>query len=161
MAQSGSCVLVPDRRNPTEQILRCGSDLVVTPAPGTVYRAGPAGEDGLPTSVQLDSGALLIEFHSKRRQEFQILTPQAIAAVRGTKWAMEVKPNQTSALVLLGQVAVARRDATDPVLVGPGQGVDVSGDRTVRSMSGGKPTPIDVEKWAPERVKALLARFGQ
>jgi ferric-dicitrate binding protein FerR (iron transport regulator) len=160
MAQSGACVLVPDRRNPTEQILRCGSDLVVTPAPGTVYRAGPPGEDGLPTSVQLDSGALLIEFHSKRRQEFQILTPQAIASVRGTKWAMEVKPNQTSALVLLGQVAVARKDATDPVLVGPGQGVDVS-DGTVRSMSGGKPMPIGVKKWAPERVKTLLARFGQ
>jgi FecR protein len=165
LAQSGACVLSPDRRNPNDQILRCGSELTITPAPGTVYRPAAAGEDGLPASVQLDSGALLIEFHSKRRREFQILTPQAIASVRGTKWAMEVKPGQTSTLVLLGQVTVARKDAAEEVVVGPGQGVDVSnGDagKTVRSMNGSaKPAPIGVKKWAPDRVKALLARFSQ
>jgi hypothetical protein len=165
LAQSGACVLSPDRRNPNDQILRCGSELTITPAPGTVYRPAAAGEDGLPASVQLDSGALLIEFHSKQRREFQILTPQAIASVRGTKWAMEVKPGQTSTLVLLGQVTVARKDAAEEVVVGPGQGVDVSnGDagKTVRSMNGSaKPAPIGVKKWAPDRVKALLARFGQ
>jgi hypothetical protein len=163
MAQSGACVLVPDKRNPSDKILRCGSDLVITPAPGTVYRAAPPAEDGLPASVQLESGALLIEFHSKRRQEFQILTPQAIASVRGTKWAMEVKPGQTSTLVLLGQVAVARKDESDSVLVGPGQGVDVANmdpSKTVRSL-GAKPPPIGVTKWAPQRVNELLARFGQ
>jgi hypothetical protein len=165
LAQSGACVLSPDRRNPNDQVLRCGSELTITPAPGTIYRPAAAGEDGLPASVQLDSGALLIEFHSKRRREFQILTPQAIASVRGTKWAMEVKPGQTSTLVLLGQVTVARKDAAEEVVVGPGQGVDVSnGDagKTVRSMNGSaKPAPIGVKKWAPDRVKALLARFGQ
>jgi FecR protein len=166
MAQSGACVLIPDKRNPSDKILRCGSELVITPAPGTVYRAAPPAEDGLPASVQLESGALLIEFHSKRRQEFQILTPQAIASVRGTKWAMEVKPGQTSTLVLLGQVAVARKDTTtDSVLVGPGQGVDVANldaGKTVRSLgSVVKPPPIGVKKWAPERVNELLARFGQ
>jgi ferric-dicitrate binding protein FerR (iron transport regulator) len=160
MAQSSVCVLSPDKRNPTDLILRCGSELTITPAPGTVYRPAPAGEDGLPASVQLDSGALLIEFHSTRRHEFQILTPQAIASVRGTKWAMEVKPGQTSTLVLLGQVTVSRKDVADTVLVGPGQGVDISGN-TIRSMSDAKPAPIGVKKWAPDRVKALLARFGQ
>ena len=68
--------------------------------------------------------------------------------------------------VLLGQVTVARKDAAEEVVVGPGQGVDVStGDagKTVRSMSSSaKPAPpIGVKKWAPDRVKALLARFGQ
>ena len=165
LAQSGACVLSPDKRNPNDQVLRCGSELTITPAPGTVYHPAAAAEDGLPASVQLDSGALLIEFHSKRRREFQILTPQAIASVRGTKWAMEVKPGQTSTLVLLGQVTVARKDAAEEVVVGPGQGVDVSNadaGKTVRSMSGSaKPAPIGVKKWAPDRVKALLARFGQ
>ena len=34
--------------------------------------------------------------------------------------------------------------------------------KTVRSMSASaKPAPIGVKKWAPDRVKALLARFGQ
>jgi FecR protein len=164
-AQSGACVLTPDKRNPNDQILRCGTELTITPAPGAVYHLAAAAEDGPPSSVQLDSGALLIEFHSKRRSEFQILTPQAIASVRGTKWAMEVKPGQTSTLVLLGQVTVARKDVTEEVVVGPGQGVDVSGEdagKVVRSMSAGrKPPPIGVKKWAPDRVKALLARFGQ
>jgi hypothetical protein len=113
--------------------------------------------------VQLDSGALLIEFNSKRHHEFQILTPQAIASVRGTKWAMEVKPGQTSALVLLGEVTVARKDAAETVVVGPGQGVDLSDmDPTTRSLNTGvKAPPIGVQRWAPERVKSLLARFGQ
>ncbi len=160
MAQSGACVLTPDKRNPTDQILRCGSELTITPAPGTIYRPASVGEDGVPTSVQLDSGALLIEFHSTRRREFQILTPQAIASVRGTKWAMEVKPGQTSTLVLLGQVTVTRKDAPEAVMVGPGQGVDIAGS-AIRSMSDAKPAPVAVKKWAPDRVKALLSRFGQ
>jgi hypothetical protein len=90
VAQSGACVLSPDRRNPNLRILRCGKELTITAAPGTVYQPASAGDDGLPASVQLDSGALLIEFNSKRRHELQILTPQAVASVRGTKWAMEV-----------------------------------------------------------------------
>jgi hypothetical protein len=165
-AQSGACVLSPDKRNPADKILRCGTELTITPAPGTVYHTAPPGADGLPASVQLDSGALLIEFNAKRRHEFQILTPQAIASVRGTKWAMEVKPGQTSALVLLGEVTVARKDAAETVVVGPGQGVDLSdlegGGPTTRSLNTGvKPPPIGVQRWAPERVKSLLARFGQ
>jgi ferric-dicitrate binding protein FerR (iron transport regulator) len=162
MAQSGACVLSPDKRSPNDLVLRCGSELTITPAPGTVYRTAAADEDGLPASVQLESGALLVEFHSKRRREFQILTPQAIASVRGTKWAMEVKPGQTSTLVLLGEVTVARKDVDDTVVVGPGQGVDVSEERgATRSLGGRKPAPIGVKKWPADRVKALLARFGQ
>ena len=42
-AQSGSCALVPDKRNPSDKVLRCGTELTITPAPGTVYRPGPAG----------------------------------------------------------------------------------------------------------------------
>jgi hypothetical protein len=165
-AQSSACVLSPDKRNPTDKILRCGTQLTITPAPGTVYHPAPPGEDGLPASVQLDSGALLIEFNSKRRHEFQILTPQAIASVRGTKWAMEVKPGQTSTLVLLGQVTVARKDVAETVVVGPGEGVDLSGSEdggpVTRSLNAGvKPQPIGVQRWTPERVKSLLARFGQ
>jgi hypothetical protein len=163
VAQSGACTLVPDKRNPNDKILRCGTELTITPAPGTVYRPGPAGADGLPTSVQLDSGALLIEFNPKRRREFQILTPQAIASVRGTKWAMDVTPMQTSTLVLAGEVSVARKNETENVVVGPGQGVDVEilpGGNTPRSLSPYRPDPITVKQWGPARVKELLGRFG-
>jgi hypothetical protein len=168
-AQSDACILSPDKNNPNEQILRCGVELTITPAPGTVYRPAAAGEDGLPPSVQLDSGALLIEFHAKDtaklRHDFQILTPQVVASVHGTKWMMEVKPGQTSAMVLLGQVAIARKDAANSVMVGPGRGVDVAAAdpaKTTKSkISSSEPAPIAVKRWAPARVKALLARFGQ
>jgi FecR protein len=162
-AQSSACTLVPDKRNPNDKILRCGTELTVTPAPGTVYRPGPAGADGLPTSVQLDSGALLIEFNPKRRHEFQILTPQAIASVRGTKWAMDVTGMQTSTLVLAGEVAVARKNEAENVLVGPGQGVDIEippGGIQSRSLSPYRPDPITVKQWGSARVKELLDRFG-
>jgi len=142
--------------------LRCGFALTITPAPGTIYRPATAADDGLPESVQLDSGALLIEFHSKQHREFQILTPQAVASVRGTKRAMEVKPGQTFALVLQGQVTVTRKDAAEEVVVGRGQEVDGSDPGNTRSMDGNaKPPPIAVKKSTPDRVKALLARFGQ
>jgi hypothetical protein len=59
-------------------------------------------------------------------------------------------------LVLLGQVAITRRDATEPVLVGPG--VDVA-NVTVRSLSGVKPSRSASRNG--ERVKALLVQFGQ
>jgi hypothetical protein len=162
-AQSGACTLTPDKRNPNDKILRCGTELTITPAPGTVYRPGPAAADGLPASVQLDSGALLIEFNPKRRREFQILTPQAIASVRGTKWAMDVTSMQTSTLVLNGEVAVARKNETENVLVGPGQGVDIEippGGNTPRSLSPYRPDPITVKQWGSARVKELLDRFG-
>jgi hypothetical protein len=67
VAQSGACVFRADRRDPNQKILRCGSELTITPAPGTAYQPAAAGDDGLPASVQLDNGALLIEF--KRRHE--------------------------------------------------------------------------------------------
>jgi hypothetical protein len=77
---------------------------------------------------------------------------------------MEVKPGQTSAVVLLGQVAIARKDAANAVMVGPGRGVDVTAAdpaKISKSKNGSQLAPIAVKRWAPARVKALLARFGQ
>src|SRR5215468_7831185 len=70
-AQSDACALRPNKYSPNEKILRCGADLAVQPAPGTVYRPLDAGERRPPAAVQLDSGALLIEFQpTKRRRDF-------------------------------------------------------------------------------------------
>jgi hypothetical protein len=152
MSQSGQCALVADDRNPTEQILRCGDDLVVRTAPGTRYQ--PVDQQGteLPKALRLDAGALMIEFHpSDAHKNFQILTPQAIAAVRGTKWVVEVRSATTSTLVLVGEVAVARPNATQTVVLKPGQGADISAGRG----------PIAAKRWPKARVQALLARFGE
>ena len=75
--------------------------LTVRAAPGTRYQPLYKKGDPVPAAIRLDDGALLIEFQrSLWRQDFQILTPLAIAAVRGTKWAVEVTRARTSVLVL-------------------------------------------------------------
>jgi len=145
-----ACVVTPDKQNPTNRILRCGRALTIQPAPGTVY---VTGGNGPPSSVQFGSGALLIDFHgSNAQRDFQVMTPEAIASVRGTRWAMEVKPGLTSALGLAGAVQVRRaNNSADVVVLRQGEGVDV----------GPAGEPLQVKRWAPQRVQALLARFGQ
>src|SRR3954471_16870670 len=104
LAQPGGCTLVADHHNPSEKILRCGGDLTLRNTPGTKYKLMTKEGESLPTGAELDSGALLIE----GTRHFQILTPHATAAVRGTKWAVQVIPRQTSALVISGVVEVTR-----------------------------------------------------
>jgi len=146
-AQPSGCSLVDDPHNPSEKILRCGDDLAVRPARGTRYKLTTPEGQSLPTGAELDSGALMIE----GRKPFQILTPHAIAAVRGTKWAVEVKAKQSSTFVVSGSVEVRRRAGKRTVELTAGEGVDVSGGRG----------PLEVKRWKKKRVKALLARFGE
>ena len=94
---------------------------------------------------------MLIEFQpSLWRRDFQILTPLAVAAVRGTKWAVDVTKARTSVLVLYGAVGVTNRRLNQYVILSEGEGVDI--------------TPADtstVQKpWGEARKRALLARFG-
>src|SRR5271168_139714 len=124
---AGACALVPNDWAPSEKILQCGETLTVRPAEGARYRPLYRKGDPLPVGIRLDDGALLIEYHPATPQEkFQILTPFAIAAVRGTKWAMEVAPARTSTLVLDGSVAVTNRRLNQYVVLTEGQGVDIS-----------------------------------
>jgi hypothetical protein len=148
----GACALIPNERMPSEKILQCGETLTVRPAQGTRYRPLYRKGSPLPVGIRLDDGALLIEYHSASPQaKFQILTPLAIAAVRGTKWAMEVVPARTSTLVLAGAVAVTNRRLNEYVVLTEGQGVDI--------------TPADTsmvqKRWGEARVRALLSRFGE
>ena len=149
---AGACALVPNERMPTEKILQCGDALTVRATQDARYQPLYKRGDPLPVGIRLDSGALLIEYHPASPQErFQILTPLAIAAVRGTKWAMEVVPGRTSTLVLAGSVAVTNRRLNQYVVLTWGYGVDI--------------TPADtsmVQKlWKEARVRALLSRFGE
>ncbi len=152
-AQSEACALRPSKHNPDEKILRCGRDLIVEPAPGTIYRPVDPGGRRPPAAIQLDGGGLLIEFHpTERRRDFQILTPLAITAVRGTNWAVEATLDRTSCLVLTGAVNVSRANgAAKSVVLRRGEGVDVT-------PGAG---PLQVKRWRPERIRALLARFGR
>jgi ferric-dicitrate binding protein FerR (iron transport regulator) len=148
-AQPAGCTLAPDPLNPPERLLRCGPGLTIRSTPDARYRL--TGE-GTPRAAELESGALMIDFTpSPVRKDFQILTPHAIAAVRGTRWAVDVDTAQTSTLVLSGRVMVSRRREGGSALLRAGEGADVS-------YGGG---PVVVKRWARKRVDALLARFGQ
>ena len=151
---AGPCALVPNERMPSEKILQCsGSEiLTVRAAQGTRYQPLYKKGDPVPAAIRLDDGALLIEFHpSLWRQDFQILTPLAIAAVRGTKWAVDVTKARNSTLVLSGAVGVTNRRLNQYVIVTEGEGVDI--------------TPTDTstvqKRWGDARVRALLSRFGE
>jgi hypothetical protein len=152
LGETNGCVLVPDDRNPSEKILRCGNGLTIRNAPNTRYRLTDQGGQQRPTGTQLDFGALIIEFTpSEGQRTFQILPPHAIAAVRGTKWAVEVNDDRTSTLVISGAVKVMRPRGNQSAVLQAGEGADVP-------VGTG---PITVKRWATKRVQALLARFGQ
>jgi hypothetical protein len=151
---AGACALVPNDKMPSEKILQCSGagDLTVRATQGAHYRPLYKKGDPTPVGIRLDDGALLIEFQpSFWRQDFQILTPLAIAAVRGTKWAVDVTRARTSVLVLTGSVGVTNRRLNQYVILSEGEGVDI--------------TPADtstVQKpWGEARKQALLARFGE
>jgi len=151
-AQASVCKLVPDDRNAPEEILRCGDTLEVRSGHDTNYNLVDQKGMPQPRELRLDGGALKIEFHpSNEHPTFQIRTPYAIAAVRGTKWVVEVGSGKMSTFVIEGNVAVSRPNGEQTVLLGPSQGADVS----PRSR------PIVVARWPAARVRALLARFGQ
>jgi hypothetical protein len=149
---AGACALVPNEKTPSEKILQCGENLTVRPAQGARYQPLYKKGGALPVGIRLNDGALLIEYHpASPNEKFQILTPLAIAAVRGTKWAMDVTKAQTSTLVLSGAVAVTNRRLNEFVVLTEGQGVDITATDT--SM---------VQKtWGEARVRALLSRFGE
>ena len=132
-------------------MLKCGAFLTAHLADGTKARPVGGGSKD-PSALQLRKGALLIEFQPQPGAEtFQILTPEAIAAVRGTQWAVEVNPGKTSVFVVTGQVEVKARGGDGDVSLGPGEGVDVG--------RGAK--ALEVKRWGEERVRKLLARFGR
>jgi hypothetical protein len=149
---AGACALVPNGSLPAGKILQCGQTLTVRPAPGTIYQPLYKKGDPLPVAIRLNDGALLIEDHpASSKEKFQILTPLAIAAVRGTKWAMDVTKAQTSTLVVTGTVAVTNRRLNQFVVLTEGQGIDI--------------TPTDTSMvartWGDERLRELLSRFGE
>ena len=128
------------------QTLRCEGGVTIVAENGARFTLGDRDGNGHVDSVELSSEALLLE-KKPRGNHFQVITPQAIAAVRGTKWAVDSAEGKTSVFVVNGRVSVARR-AERGVVLGPGEGVDVE-------ATG----PLTVKRWAPARVAALMARF--
>jgi ferric-dicitrate binding protein FerR (iron transport regulator) len=108
--------------------------------------------DAFPDGVNLQNRAILIDAPpGALRQGFQVRTPQAIAAVRGTQWVVDVSTGKTAVFVVNGRVSVRRATNTRSVNLGPGEGVDVEPGTA----------PLVVRRWPAARATALLARFGR
>lgn len=151
VAQSG-CVLerVMDT---SRQVLRCQRGLTITLEPGARYRLADRNGDGSADGIFLRHKAVLIDAPAVREiGGFVVITPQAIAAVRGTRWAVDVAGPKTSVFVVTGGVDVRRTATGDGVVLGPGEGVDVE---------RGSTAPLVVRRWPAARVSALMARLGQ
>ena len=135
--------------DPPRQVLRCADGLTVSAESGAAYRLRDANRDGRPEAIELTDKALLIDLPAKpRRGGFQILTPHAIASVRGTVWAVDVSATRTSVFVEQGVVRV-RQPRVGAVNLRAGEGVDV--DAGARALQ--------VKRWSPQRASALLARL--
>ncbi|GAC1041100.1 FecR domain-containing protein [Rhizobium sp. No.120] len=134
------------------QTLNCQPGLSITVERGAHFHLADRNRDGRVDAIVLDSKAALIDVDSSRHQGgFEVVTPQAIAAVRGTRWAVDAQRGKTSVLVLRGRVAVNKVSTGQGVTLGQGQGVDV--DRTRSALR--------VNPWAQSRINALMARLGQ
>jgi hypothetical protein len=148
---AGGCTLQPVS-GMALQTLRCDRGVSVTAERGARFQLIDRNGDGRVDGAKLDSKAILLDVDSARVEGgFQVATPQAIAAVRGTRWAVDTGSGKTSVLVLRGSVSVRRPAGQAAVTLGPGQGVDVE--------SGS--APLVVKVWGAPRVAALMARLGQ
>ena len=135
--------------DPERFLLRCEGGLVLEIEAEAVVTYQNE-EAGLPGQIIVEQGAVLVEMTPGGFTP-QIRTPNAITAVRGTTYAIEVSNGATAVFVVTGQVDVRKIDNADgAVLLGAGEGVDVRGDE-----------PLAVAEWSDTRARALLARFGR
>jgi hypothetical protein len=151
MAQVPGCV--GDAPRAGRQILHCNGDFTIELEQGADFHfRNPPGTNA-PASAEVHGGAVLISHPAttRARPELQILTPQAVASVRGTTFIVDVANARTSVFVVDGTVVVARRVASMAVILHRGDGVDVD------EGTG----PLQRKHWKPNRVTALLARFGR
>lgn len=150
-AQTPGCLL-QEIGSTGRQIVRCGNDIRISAEAGAAYSLHDRNGDGLVDQVRLRSRALLLVIEGEAaRKGFEVVAPQAIAAVRGTRWAIDAASDRTSVFVAEGQVSVTRRNGAASVILGSGEGVDVDG-------SGG---PLEVRRWPRNRVNDLLDRTGR
>ena len=93
----------------SQDVLHCPDDLTITKEAGAEVTLEDRNGDGRPDAAKLESKAVLIDLpRPDNATGFEVITPQAIAAVRGTRWAVDVAPGKTSVFVVSGSVGVHR-----------------------------------------------------
>jgi len=146
-AQQETSCLSHQVSDPPRVVLSCANGLVIEAEMGSPAPFGAF--DAAPSAVEVKKRGVLVVL-PPGSGPFQIKTPHAIASVRGTVFVVDATNTDTSVFVVEGVVAVSRRDGTDLVELGAGDGVAVSYD-----------APLTVKQWPFTKVSALLARFDR
>jgi hypothetical protein len=150
-AQPANMGCTPENPANAPQTLRCEGGVTIVAESGARFSLLDRDGNGRVDSVELSSKALLLEVPKKPGgNRFEVTTPQAIAAVRGTKWAVDAGEGKTSVFVVNGRVSVGRHAGAHHVVLGAGEGVDLEAT-----------APLTVKRWGKARVAALMARLGQ
>src|SRR5258708_38552357 len=98
----------PQNPTSTAQSLRCEGGVTIVAENGARFTLLDRDGNGRVDSVELSSKALLLEVPKKAGgNRFEVMTPQAIAAVRGTKWAVDTTGGKSSVFVVNGRGRVA------------------------------------------------------
>ena len=134
-----------------EKIWSCPGGLTIIVEDGARFSLEDQDHDGSVDLVRLWRRALLLVFVEAGGRDVEVITPQAIAAARGTKWAVDVGRGKTSVFVVKGAVGVRRPSVASEVVLTRGEGVDVEHGRS----------QLRVKKWGAPRVAALMERLGQ
>ena len=134
-----------------QKIWSCPGGLTIVEENGARFTLDDRDHDGKVDLVRLWGKALLLDLIEGSGHDVEVVTPQAITAVRGTKWAVDVGSAKTSVFVVRGAVGVRRPHAGGEVVLGPGAGVDADEGSDA----------LQVKQWGEARVRDLMARFGQ
>jgi ferric-dicitrate binding protein FerR (iron transport regulator) len=137
----------PERAPDGNTVVRCRQVTIEIERDANVSLGGRR-----PGSIDVRSGAVYIEDGlGGGPTSFQVRTPDAIASVRGTRWAVDVSTVRSSVFVEQGAVRVTRRLDKQSVTLRAGDGVDVEAETN----------PLTVKRWPSARVRGLLGRFGR
>lgn len=133
--------------DPPRTIYQCANGLVLESEVAAALELNAGA--GQPQVVRVENDAVLIQL-PPGGGPFEIRTPHAIAAVRGTEYIVDVTSERTSVFVVRGEVAVSRANGSETVLLTRGEGADVAPG-----------VPFAPVRWGLPRAEALLARFGR
>ncbi len=135
--------------DPPRTVFECSGGLTIEAEAATQMGLVAPSDTGSGEVLDVRKGAALLEFTPGGRI-FQIRTPQAIASVRGTVYAVDVTEEKTSVFVVRGRVRVTRREGPGAVTLKAGRGTEViPGQRLVS------------RRWDKRRVAALMSRLGR
>ncbi len=149
LAQQASGCSRSELSDPPRVVYQCANGLILEAEAAAMLHIDTTGAQARPESVELTKDGLLIEVEPGSGP-FQILTPHAIAAVRGTIYIVDVTDNMTSVFVVRGVVAVSRSSGAEEVDLPAGFGVEVTAQE-----------PLVAKRWPDEKASRLLARFGR